>query len=100
IKEKHPYNDYFPSHPYYTSGDKVEGPFVENDKGQLGGYYPLLRRDLIETGQRKSIIVNPRYYALNLLSEFPEFAELQYSVKHFDKNSITFEGQQRQRKIT
>jgi len=100
MKENHPYNAYFPAHSYFTPGSQPAGPFVDNEKGHLGGYYPLIRRDLIESGQRKSVNVNPRYYALNLLSEYPEFAELQYTVKQFDKNSITFEGQQRQRKIT
>ncbi|MBA2728748.1 MAG: membrane protein insertase YidC, partial [Parachlamydiaceae bacterium] len=100
MKANHPYNALFPSHSFFTPGAQPSGPFEENEKGHLGGYYPLIRRDLIEDGQRKSVNVNPRFYALNLLSEYPEFAELQYTVKQFDKNSITFEGQQRQRKIT
>lgn len=100
IKESHAYNDHFPAHPYFTAGSQPTGPYAENLVGKIGGYYPLIRRDLIESNQSKTVVVNPRFYALNLLSEFPEFAELHYTVKHFDKNSITFEGQQRQRKIT
>lgn len=100
IKESYSYNAYFPAHPYLTAGSTSTAPFVEHEKGQLGGYYPLIRRDLIEDGVHKSVKINPRYYSLNLLSEYPEFAELIYTVKHFDLHSITFEGQQRQRKIT
>lgn len=100
IKEFHAYNGHFPAHPYFTASNQDDSQYIEHEKGQLGGYYPLIRRNLIEGGLRKSVELNPRFYSLNLLSEYPEFAELQYTVTHFDKRSITFEGQQRQRKIT
>lgn len=96
--EKHPYNSYFPSHAY-ESIDK-DGSRKENQKGVLGGYYPLIRRDLIETGNRKSTKIPPRFYALNIVSEYPELAELVFEVKEFTKNKIVFEAQQRLRKIT
>jgi YidC/Oxa1 family membrane protein insertase len=92
----HPYNAYFPSHPYYTSESKE----TLHEKGTLGGYYPLLRRDLIETGKYKNIKVEPRFYALNIVSEYPETANLVYEVTHFDHKSIVFEAKQYQRKIT
>lgn len=98
--EKHPYNAKFPAHPYFTPGKNAQGPFNENREGKLGGYYPLIRRDLMESGNQKSIRINPKYYALNILSEYPEVAELVYEVKHFDENSITFEAVQSLRKIT
>jgi len=91
----HPYNALFPSKPYFTAGEPEEHP-----EGNLGGYYPLLRRDLLEVGNRKSIRILPRYYAMNIVSEYPEMAETQYELKHFDKNSITFETSQRNRQIT
>lgn len=90
----HPYNAYFPAHAYYTPGFKL------HQKGVLGGYYPLLRRDLIEKTPQKSSRVAPRYYATNLVSEYPELAELVYEVKKFDENSIVFEANQPHRKIT
>ena len=100
IAEKYSYNAHFPAHPYLTPGKSGSEEYVKNPIGEIGGYYPLIRRDLIETGNRQSVNINPRYYALNLLSEYPEFSELVYTVKQFDSQSITFEGQQRQRKIT
>lgn len=100
IKEHHPYNGYFPANPYFTASSSPNSALIEHEKGQLGGYYPLIRRSLIEDGKRPSVKVSPRYYALNLVSEYPELAELQYTVKEFTDRSITFEGQQRQRKIT
>lgn len=92
--EKHPYNAYFPAHTYYTSDN------VSHQKGHLGGYYPLLRRDLMEKDPKKSIRVPPRFYAFNIISEYPELAELVFEVKKFDKNSIVFEANQSNRRIT
>lgn len=97
---QHPYNAKFPSHPYFTPGEKAAGPFVEQKERALGGFYPLLRRDLIEKDTKKSVRVLPRYYALNIVSEYPETAELVYEVKSFTKDAITFEAVQGHRRIT
>jgi YidC/Oxa1 family membrane protein insertase len=98
IKE-HPYNAYFPAHPYYTSASNGNEPDL-HQQGHLGGYYPLLRRDLIEKSSQHNIRVKPQFYALNITSEFPELAEMVYEVKHFDQHSITFEAVQQHRRIT
>jgi YidC/Oxa1 family membrane protein insertase len=97
---QHPYNARFPAHAFFTYGTNSEGPFIEHAEGMLSGYYPLLRRDLIEKDKRKSIRVKPRYYALNFVSEYPETAELIYEVKNFTKDSIIFEATQGHRTIT
>lgn len=97
---KHPYNAHFPAHAYSTPGEKPNGPFLEHAEGVLGGYYPLLRRDLIQKDKRKSVRIPPRYYALNIISEYPETAELVYEVKEFNKESIVFETTQGHRRIT
>lgn len=96
--ESYPYNAYFPQHAY--SKASKEGTVEEHAQGHLGGYYPLLRRDLIEQEPRRTIIVQPKYYALNLVSDYPETAELVYEVTHFDHKSITFEASQGHRRIT
>lgn len=100
--EDHPYNARFPAHPYHTSGAAGATAFIDHAEGVLGGYYPLLRRDLIvqKKGQKKIVRVPPRFYALNIVSEYPEVAELVYTVKHFDSKSIVFEAEQPNRKIT
>jgi len=100
IVKDYPENAYFPAHPYYTSPKAKGKDFIAHSQGSLGGYYPLLRRDLIEKNDKLSVRINPRYYALNLLSEHPEVAELNYKVTHFDEKSIVFEAQQQHRKIT
>ena len=102
--QDHPYNAYFPSAPFYTSAASSEKDqktaLVAHIQGKLGGYYPLLRRHLIQTSEHKSISVPPRFYGLNIVSEYPEVAELVYEVKHFDQNTIVFEATQEHRRIT
>ncbi len=95
IAKDHPYNAHFPSHSYYLPNDKAEHP-----PGPIGGYYPLIRRDLIESSKRHSVRIQPRYYALNIVSEYPEVAELVYEVKQFDDKSIVLESTQSHRRIT
>lgn len=98
--EHHPYNAHFPAHPFYIPAPDGKGEPVLNPEGQLGGYYPLIRRDLIEKNKDRSVRVQPKYYALNIVSEYPETAELVYEVKSFTKDSITFESKQGLRTIT
>lgn len=100
IDENHPYNAHFPSMPYLLPGKNLKDPFIEHPKGKIGGYYPLLRRNLFQKENRPSTRVLPEYYALNIVSEYPEMAELVYRVTHFDQNTIVFEATQRNRKIT
>lgn len=99
MKSNHPYNDYFPAHNFYQPGKDAKGPFTNVDKGTLGGYYPLLRRDLIQSNNKQSVKIKPSDYALNIVSEYPEIAELVYEVTYFDKNKIVFEVQQPNRRI-
>lgn len=100
MEEKHPYNAHFPSHAYYTSQKEGDGSYQEHSKGELGGYYPLIRRDLIESTGGKAQRISPKYYALNIVSEYPEVAELVYEVKFFDQEKIVFEVIQGHRRIT
>lgn len=73
----------FPLHPYLTATSS------EEVAPKLGGYYPLLRRNLA-----------PEYYALNTVSDYPELAHLNFTVKEFTKDKIVFEAQESYRKIT
>ncbi len=92
IAEESPANARFPAHPYYTPHADAPRP-----PGAVGGYYPLIRRGI---WNKKDIEISPQYYATNLVSEYPEMAELVYSVKSFTENEITFEATQPHRKIT
>lgn len=97
---KHPYNAHFPSHSYHIPEKTEDDSWKEEKEGKLGGYYPLIRRDLIEKDARRSLKIKPRFYGLNIVSEYPETAELVYEVKSFDKEQITFETVQAHRRIT
>ena len=98
--KEHPINAYFPAHSYYTPPSSPNEEPLLHEQGKLGGYYPLLRRELIEKSPRQTIKIKPQYYALNIVSEYPELAEMVYEVKHFDDHSITFEAVQNHRRIT
>lgn len=98
--EQHPYNAHFPTHPYYSPSNNPQGPYEEHIEGKLGGYYPLIRRDLIVDRTHKSVKIPARFYSLNIVSEYPEVAETLYSVKEFTKEKIVFESVQNHRTIT
>ncbi len=85
-------NALFPAHPYLIAD--AQG---ELRSGKVGGYYPLLRRDI--TGSKKTEI-SPQHYALNIVSDYPEMAETVYEVKEFSANKIVFEATLPHRKIT
>lgn len=91
----HPKNARFPSHPYFKAGNDNQ-----QHEGSLGGYYPLIRRDVYETNKKLSRNLPPQYYATNIVSDYPEVAELNYKVKEFSKDKIVFESKQTFRKIT
>lgn len=92
IAKDYPANAHFPAHPYYRPNTQEE-----QLPSTLGGYYPLLRRG-IWNGKTTEIL--PMYYAFNIVSEYPEMAELVYEVKEFTNNKIVFEAIQPHRRIT
>lgn len=98
--EHHAQNAYFPSQSYYTPGADGKATPVKHDKGHLGGYYPLIRRDLIQDKGHKNIRVAPKFYALNIVSEYPEVADLFYEVVEFTPTKIVFQAKQSLRTIT
>lgn len=91
-------NARFPLNAYYTAGSSPQGPHVEHSEGVEGGYYPLLRRAISEGGRQ--LAVEPQNRAFNIVSQYPELAELHYEVKAFEPGRIVFEAVQRQRRIT
>jgi YidC/Oxa1 family membrane protein insertase len=92
IAKEYPANARFPAHPFYTPGS-----LEEHTPEKVGGYYPLLRRGIWD---HKHIEISPQFYALNIVSEYPEMAELVYEVKEFTPSRIVFEAIQPHRKIT
>lgn len=87
-----PKNAQFPLHPALTG----KGTIVEQ---KTGGYYPLLRRNLIAPSGKPELKIAPETYALSVVSAFPELANLRYKVVSHTDSEITFEGAQDMRKI-
>jgi len=77
IEEDSPRNGHFPLH-------NISGVDSKD-----GGYYPLIRRDLIRR-DGPSIRIAPKYYALNIVSDYPDFGEQRYKIANKTKDSITF----------
>ncbi|MBS0621714.1 MAG: membrane protein insertase YidC [Verrucomicrobia bacterium] len=98
MEQRYPNNDRYPINSYFIPGASPTSPQLR-EKRAVGGYYPLLRRPIIgEKGERLSV-VDPKFYALNIVSKYPEMATQVYEVVHFDKNKIIFESKQGRRTI-
>src|SRR3989344_1631070 len=86
ILKDSPQNARFPLHAYYTHDKKL------HSGGSLGGYYPLLRRALLnKDGHEKSSVLS-QYYALNIVGENGDAAQPNYRVIRHEPNLIQFEG--------
>jgi len=88
-----PENAHFPLHPYATAeaGDVTQGT--------LGGYYPLLRRPIMDIDGTERTSVPASLYALNVVAEGQE-APLNYRVQEFSARKIQFTGSDGRRRIT
>lgn len=93
ILEKSPHNALFPIRPVTDAEGNIRNP-------TRGGYYPLLRRDIVGTDSIPSASLPPKLYSLNIVSEYPEVASLPYAVKSFTKDAIVLEAMQPHRRIT
>ncbi|MDR2539728.1 MAG: membrane protein insertase YidC [Chlamydiales bacterium] len=88
-------NSHFPAFPYFTNentGEKIQ-PIT-------GGYYPLLRRTLFNTQGVPISFVEPKFYALNIVSSDTNLAAQSYRLKKLEKDLIEFELIQPNRRIT
>jgi YidC/Oxa1 family membrane protein insertase len=95
MAKEFPGNDSFPNSSYQIN----DGSGVQTKEGQIGGYYPLLRRSLFSTKGDMIKQSSSRYYALNVVEENAHVPEV-YKVKRLEKDLIEFESQQPHRKIT
>lgn len=97
ILEDYSSNANFPNYPYF--GINESGALVKKEPA-LGGYTPLLRRDL-KNDEGKTIFTVPSHlYALNLVPEGNQDKEIHFQMKRMTKNSIEFESVSSQRRIT
>ncbi len=91
--EKSPQNERFPLYPAHDAQRKMRQPAT-------GGYYPLVRRNILGQNSTASFTVPPKLQSLNIVSEYPEVAELAYAVKSFNDDEIVLEASQPHRRIT
>jgi YidC/Oxa1 family membrane protein insertase len=92
IQKQFPFEASFPLKA--SKGIDANGNVV-NYKSKIGGYYPLLRRDLIE----KDHDLQSRFYALNLINNGKPLSQKPYKVTRFEKDLIQFEFVDSQRKV-
>lgn len=95
ILEQSPQNARFPLHPY-----RIPTSTVLQNEGTLGGYYPLLRRSILNSDGTIKSSVPPEAYAFNIVGDEPEVSALFYRVTRFETNLIQFVAETGQRKIT
>lgn len=90
-----PHNSQFPLHE--AEGVETDGTRVIKNS-TTGGYYPLLRRDLIDQNGKTYHKMAPSQYALSLHKVGEPIPN--YSVKNFTNNSIQFEYIGDNKKVT
>lgn len=87
LDETNPRNQMFPLYSSYVFSDRGT---LEKRSPSEGGYYPLLRRSLIDN---QSSAIKPAYYAGAIGYIDGRGTDINYSVKKISKNSIQLEGQ-------
>ena len=97
IQKNYSENGHFPNHPYYTAD--AQGIRAKKET-MIGGYYPLLRREIQGNTGTPSYTLRTDHYAFNILSEDPETSNGSYVVTQFDDKMIQFQGKFSNRKIT
>lgn len=90
ILKNSPQNARFPLHPYFDSNNELQ------QSGHLGGYYPLLRRSLLNNDGTEKSHVTPNYYSLNVGG----LHNISYKVTGLSANSISFQASSGGRTIT
>lgn len=88
ILKSSPQNARFPLQGYQKPGGATVA------EGNLGGYYPLLRRGI------NGNTLPAEYYALNVVGDDPNIANATYRVTRFEPNLIEFQGSVGQAQIT
>lgn len=97
FQESYQANDHFPSSPYYVNqGDGVH----KIEELTLGGYYPLLRRALINPKDPEASRSPIRQYALRVTSDNDDIQHRIFTLKRLEKDLIEFELVDSDRRIT
>ncbi|MBS0627405.1 MAG: membrane protein insertase YidC [Verrucomicrobia bacterium] len=97
MEKDYPFNDHFPVKGFWKLDNGKPQKVAE---GQIGGYYPLLRRPIF--GENGQVIhsLSPKYFAFNVISDEETLYNKPYQVTKFEKNLIEFSYADNYRKIT
>ena len=87
LNEQDPANQKFPLYPSYYSSLKGT---LEKKESSNGGYYPLIRRTLVE---RQGHAISPNHYTAAIGYSDGRGTDAPYAVKKLSANSIQLEGQ-------
>lgn len=98
IEESSPRNNFYPLFNHYGPAPRNEG-LEEHPKGVEGGFYPLIRRSLLNSQGEVTSNIPPKFYALNIISEDNDTANLEYKLISYSPNMIQFEAKQPHRRI-
>ncbi len=90
MESKHPENDYFPQFSSRFADPKLQR--------ELGGFYPLLRRDILTKSGNIQSAIDPRYYSLNIIGDGVE--NIPYKLSRMEKDLVEFTLTQPHRRIT
>ncbi len=94
IEKDYPINATFPQYRYLVpETDQEQDP-------KHGGYYPLLRRNIIGSAGDTTTRINPHYYAFNVFERDFSPDDYEYKVTRFEKDLIEFQLSGQNRRIT
>ena len=97
MEKNYPFNDHFPTRSFWSYKN---GEQIQVSRGEIGGYYPLLRRSVFGENDKPTHSLSPRYFAFNVVSEEENLSNQPYEVTHYNQNSISFSRMDSYRKIT
>lgn len=93
IQENYSINAQFPLFPYSKAGSN------EKIDPKIGGYTPLLRRDLLSASGQTKFDMPASEYAMNLVSEDYDREPSTYKVTKFTQDEIEFVGVEANRRV-
>lgn len=97
LKQNYTFNDRFPQ--YSAVRATSDGKTIPVEQ-KIGGYYPLIRRNLIDNAGDATVKINPHYYATTIFEKdvFPVIDE--FKLTRFESKLIEFEFKDEKKKIT
>lgn len=96
MQKDFPHNDHFPASSYTIV---KAGQAQKIEEGAVGGYYPLLRRNIKSPSGLTAIRVPPQLYSLGVVSEDTDEKPVVYKVRRIESDLIEFESTQSNRRI-